>query len=727
MPSECVHVLQGLHRYAITVGLLLTPAAFAQCQFNLIEAGELAGLDGPAAALQVWDPDGPGPAPDLLLVSGDFTRAGNLLARGVVAWDGTAWQPLGNGLAGAGSKIVIHLGYPVLIGNAPGDPRPLARFNGTNWEGLGIAGDQIISLLADSDGGLLASGSLTSGATPASFASWQGNYWQPLGPVTYPMQNLTEFAGTYVGENWGLFSFCGPSQYHDFRRYRWDGTAWQVFSTSYCTNGFPGGLTAHQGELWAAGGRFDTSFVPTGVVTLSNPPNPFRSSRLFSDGQTVFMNAGSGSFSQSTATALSTSWSPDFEIGGLVADYALFRGEVYLAGSFTHNSGIFGVVATRQPRRIARREGVHYCPLSGTDGAPTFFVRHNGQLLAGGDFSMFNSAPCRLAAIEPVGSEPFWNGDDVRLDAAADIAGALYVAATSHIGVQASMFRLQNGVATPMPLPGRVLAMTEYNGLPCAGGDNVSLWSGNAWERLNPSDVGFLEARDLEVFNGQLFTAGRSPCYRYDGITWTSTGARSGTVYALELFGTELIAGGDFSIGDPSLPSVPVKLGRWNGNAWVRFAGDSNGLVRAMCERGGEFIVGGSFTSVGGSDGVPPVASPYLAAWNGSSWRALANVNGQVWSIASEGEDILIGGLFTAVNGQPAHNFARLRLRGCCGSSDFNADGDFGTDQDIEAFFACLAGHCCPTCGSADFNADDDFGTDQDIEAFFRVLAGGTC
>jgi DNA-binding beta-propeller fold protein YncE len=64
-----------------------------------------------------------------------------------------------------------------------------------------------------------------------------------------------------------------------------------------------------------------------------------------------------------------------------------------------------------------------------------------------------------------------------------------------------------------------------------------------------------------------------------------------------------------------------------------------------------------------------------------------------------------------------------------CGTSDFNGDGDFGTDQDIEAFFACLGGVCCATCwpGGSDFNGDGDFGTDQDIEAFFRVLAGGTC
>ena len=64
-----------------------------------------------------------------------------------------------------------------------------------------------------------------------------------------------------------------------------------------------------------------------------------------------------------------------------------------------------------------------------------------------------------------------------------------------------------------------------------------------------------------------------------------------------------------------------------------------------------------------------------------------------------------------------------------CGTSDFNGDGDFGTDADIEAFFACLAGNCCGTCFSmgADFNADGDVGTDADIESFFRVLAGNSC
>ncbi|HYE63241.1 MAG TPA: YncE family protein [Phycisphaerales bacterium] len=64
-----------------------------------------------------------------------------------------------------------------------------------------------------------------------------------------------------------------------------------------------------------------------------------------------------------------------------------------------------------------------------------------------------------------------------------------------------------------------------------------------------------------------------------------------------------------------------------------------------------------------------------------------------------------------------------------CGPQDYNGDGDSGTDQDIEAFFACLGGTCCDTCycQGSDFNGDGDFGTDQDIEAFFRVLGGNPC
>jgi hypothetical protein len=83
--------------------------------------------------------------------------------------------------------------------------------------------------------------------------------------------------------------------------------------------------------------------------------------------------------------------------------------------------------------------------------------------------------------------------------------------------------------------------------------------------------------------------------------------------------------------------------------------------------------------------------------------------------------------------GAPNSGLGHINITGtitqCCGSADFNCDGDVGTDADIEAFFSCLSGICpAPPCTSnADFNGDGDVGTDADIEAFFRVLGGGTC
>jgi hypothetical protein len=88
---------------------------------------------------------------------------------------------------------------------------------------------------------------------------------------------------------------------------------------------------------------------------------------------------------------------------------------------------------------------------------------------------------------------------------------------------------------------------------------------------------------------------------------------------------------------------------------------------------------------------------------------------------------------------QPSYGTVRVVVGNPCGSAmsapvtvrfvtaDFNGDGAVGTDEDIEAFFACFAGDCCPTCGSPDFNGDGSVGTDADIDAFFRVLSGGGC
>jgi trimeric autotransporter adhesin len=63
--------------------------------------GGLSGGNSPVVyALERWDPDGPGPAGDLLVAAGRFTRAGGSPARSLAAWDGSNWRSLVGGVGG---------------------------------------------------------------------------------------------------------------------------------------------------------------------------------------------------------------------------------------------------------------------------------------------------------------------------------------------------------------------------------------------------------------------------------------------------------------------------------------------------------------------------------------------------------------------------------------------------------------------------------------------------
>ncbi len=147
---------------------------------------------------------------------------------------------------------------------------------------------------------------------------------------------------------------------------------------------------------------------------------------------------------------------------------------------------------------------------------------------------------------------------------------------------------------------------------------------------------------------------------------------------------------------------------------------------------GGEVAEGANFTFTVQATGSAPLsyqwyrnASPVSdnATTIGSATSSLMLLG---VSAAQAGDyTATVTGLCNAVTSAPAT--LTVTAIPTCGTADFDGDGDIGTDADIEAFFACLAGNCCATCGTADFNADGDIGTDADIEAFFRVLSGGNC
>jgi hypothetical protein len=239
------------------------------------------------------------------------------------------------------------------------------------------------------------------------------------------------------------------------------------------------------------------------------------------------------------------------------------------------------------------------------------------------------------------------------------------------------------------------------------------------------------------IIGGEFTNAGATQASNiadWDGTSWNPIGSSpafpaggmDGPVFTLSLAGTTLVAGGYFTHAGPELSPfaamavIPGPLSITQQPTDAAACQDSQASFT--------YGVTGWSTSIGFSwrhnnmpisDGLTPTGSVYAG-----TQTATLHIDNIQYSDAGGYSCVAT----SACNQTSTSATAQLTVGlGCCGSADFNNDGDSATDADIEAFFACIAGNCCPTCGSADFNGDGDSATDADIEAFFRVLAGGSC
>lgn len=139
--------------------------------------------------------------------------------------------------------------------------------------------------------------------------------------------------------------------------------------------------------------------------------------------------------------------------------------------------------------------------------------------------------------------------------------------------------------------------------------------------------------------------------------TWFALGDGLGgantSVYAIEIIGSDVYAGGDFT----QAGGFPANsIARWDGSAWYEVGSGLNNVVLAMdqSDSGGILYVGGAFTQAGG------ISANRIARWDGSSWSSLGSgVNGTVGAVAISGPDVYVGGAFTQAGGISASNIAR--------------------------------------------------------------------
>ncbi len=151
----------------------------------------------------------------ILVVGGEFTRAGSAAASNIALWDGTSWSALGEGLNGRVEAITVWNGDIYAGGylTASGGTTlsHLARWTGTDWVDVAAAeptaeSNALTRFQCGTPGGW-GPDNLGSGQVAAQgVARWDappGQGWAPISGETLPSAIFRSFKATCT---WGAIS-----------------------------------------------------------------------------------------------------------------------------------------------------------------------------------------------------------------------------------------------------------------------------------------------------------------------------------------------------------------------------------------------------------------------------------------------------------------------------------------------------------------------------------------
>jgi len=579
----------------------------------------VAGAGGPVSVTAIWDRDGGGPLPPLVVIGGRFKACGAAVANGLVTYEPVSrtWGTLGAGVmtpnptewdvraitAMPNGDLVVGGRFKSIDGVAANN---VARWNGASWSplGTGVASASMVTyvaaLTARPNGDVIAGGSFATagGVAAPGLALWNGASWSAIGTLTGsgtlpPVASLATLPnGDVVGG--GEFQFINGAPMN--RIARWDGATWSALGAGV------GGtalalLVQPNGDL-IVGGAF--------LAAAGQPGNGI--ARW--DG-TSWSPLGSGMLNQVQAIA------------------RLPNGDLIAAGPFVSAGGV-------PANRIARFDGVAWSPLGIGITDPNGFMPGvearavaalpNGDTLVGGFFEYAGGVPAMNLAR--------WDGASWAAAAAGTHTG---INVGTLLGVHA-LARLHNGdlvAAGTFPMIGGVLA------------NFVARQSGGSWSALG-NGVGSIANAILELPNGDLVVGGAAShangqlqggrVSHWDGTTWSPVGADfTKPVSALaQLQNGDLVASGAF----------PGRIARFDGVSWQLLGGGlptslANDPVRTMMVLpNGDLVVSGGLSFGGTSYG--------YARWDGVAWTPMPSQSGPFgtssFALLANG-DLIAGGL----------------------------------------------------------------------------------
>lgn len=556
------------------------------------------GVEGQVNAMVIWNGS--------VVIGGDLHHAGGRRVSHIAQWNGTGFEPMGDGFDLPVSSLAVvggtlYAAGPFTASGATPLPR-VARWTGSAWQAVGSdAPDDDWELELAVDGGtLLLLGGFTQIDAPPVFAqsvaAWDGNAWTSLGYEGGSRLRTAARLGArlYVAGD-RLDAFDGSDWIYDLA----DG--WGAVS-----------LAALGDDLYLAGDVYGVDPFDLEINGIARY-----------DGDALYSLAGV---------------EPDGQIMRIGVD----QGQLFVVGNFTTVPGPF----------MASWDGSNWTPgLTGLLGAGvTAFARLGTELLVGGVLGRY------------------WNPESGGFVGVAGVA-ARGAGSWRALGAGAGVADVDGYVQGLLPWGDRLIATGRFRvlgNLAAAGG--IAAWDGAAWQALGgglDEAFGNPTGKQLAAWNGRLVVAGyftgagggavsSANVAAWNGTAWegfdggfTAQGARladhGGTLIAANAAGTLGTAHGS-----------GVQLGhvaRWDGAAWQTVGTVTP--VFSLTDFGlavwnGSLVYGGSFSAV---DGVP---AANIARWDGNSWSALgAGFNNFVSSVVVHEGDLYAAGFFTASGATP--------------------------------------------------------------------------
>lgn len=546
-----------------------------------------------------------------LYVGGHFQTAGGVTVNNIAKWNGTTWSALGSGIIGHSvtSKVedmevsngYLYAGGIFTSAGGAASTGNLARWHlaDQTWSGIG-GGASAVNCIAVMGGDLYIGGSfpISGGGNESRVAKWNGTQWNTIGPV------LTTGVSDMIIHNGQLY-VCGGFIQSASVKYlaRWDGTAWAPVGQGAdylvnCLASLNGDLIAG-GDFQAIGGvaasrlaRWDGTMwtALTGGQGASDTVNA-----IAVIGADVYVGGEFGSIGGIAARYLArwngSQWQrlgsgldDDFTADGGVRTLIVSGTDLYVGGDFGSAGGVTGTA------NIAQWDGSVWHALGNGLGNDVHAIAvHDGNVYAGGDFQdVGGTISDRIAKWDGTSWTPLGNGFSSTVRALASYQGELYAGG--------AFTQVSQGIV-------------KWDG---------TAWSavGQAQSGVGTS------VSVMQVWNGQLYVAGSftqigglsvSNLARWNGTAWSAVGSNlTGVgVVAFAPYGGHLLVSRITTVNGVAYDNIAA----WNGGSWAPwgtklafdFGTASHGQVRALAVFGSRLMAGGQFINAGGR------VSTYLA------------------------------------------------------------------------------------------------------------------